>query len=231
MKQKAEIILEVEETIILRQGGCKLQAFCPQCQALVEMVTPPIAASTSLQRKKEGVIRIGTAKPNVITPDSKNDASAGAEIAGAVSKFLIESLSAEKIETVELSSAAPEAEAKVKLCEYIFYANVTQKRGGGGMFGKMLAMRALCTAGGMIPGVGGISVAGSVIMSQMMGKTAKAKDEFTFDYKIAALDNTVLAQAATKAKAQKDGEDVLSPQIKQASVAILGEITRKKIGG
>jgi len=45
MKQKTEITLEVEETIILRQGGNKSQAFCPQCQALVEMITPPIAAA------------------------------------------------------------------------------------------------------------------------------------------------------------------------------------------
>ena len=45
MKQKAEITLEVEETIILRQGGKILTDFCPQCRALVEMITPQIAAA------------------------------------------------------------------------------------------------------------------------------------------------------------------------------------------
>jgi hypothetical protein len=44
MKQKVEITLEVEETIILRQVAEPLTAFCPQCQTLVEMITPRIAA-------------------------------------------------------------------------------------------------------------------------------------------------------------------------------------------
>ena len=44
MKQKTEITFEIEETIILRASGNKFQAFCPQCQAIVEMLTPPFAA-------------------------------------------------------------------------------------------------------------------------------------------------------------------------------------------
>ena len=45
MKQKTEITLEVEETIILRQSEKTLMDFCPQCQALVEMTTPQTAAA------------------------------------------------------------------------------------------------------------------------------------------------------------------------------------------
>lgn len=44
MKQKTEITFEVEETIILRQVAETLTAFCPQCQALVEMLPPQTAA-------------------------------------------------------------------------------------------------------------------------------------------------------------------------------------------
>ena len=47
MKQKTEIIFEVEETIILRQVAETVTAFCPQCQALVEMITPQFAAAVS----------------------------------------------------------------------------------------------------------------------------------------------------------------------------------------
>ena len=47
MKQKTEITFEVEETIILRQSRNRLEAFCPQCQALVEMITPQLAAAVS----------------------------------------------------------------------------------------------------------------------------------------------------------------------------------------
>lgn len=47
MKQKTEITFEVEETIILRQSETRLEAFCPLCQALVEMLTPQLAAAVS----------------------------------------------------------------------------------------------------------------------------------------------------------------------------------------
>ena len=53
MKQKTEITFEVEETIILRQSGNKFKAFCPQCEALVEMFTPPIAAALSGYSERE----------------------------------------------------------------------------------------------------------------------------------------------------------------------------------
>ena len=53
MKRKTEITLEVEETIILRQGGNKLKTFCPQCQASVEMTTPQIAAELSGSSERE----------------------------------------------------------------------------------------------------------------------------------------------------------------------------------
>ncbi len=45
MKQKTEITFEVEEMIILRQVAETLTVFCPQCQALVKMITPQIAAA------------------------------------------------------------------------------------------------------------------------------------------------------------------------------------------
>ena len=45
MKQKTEITFEIEETIILRQVAETLTVFCPQCHALVEMITPQIAAA------------------------------------------------------------------------------------------------------------------------------------------------------------------------------------------
>ncbi len=42
-----EITFEVEETIILRQSGNILEAFCSQCLASVEMLTPQLAAAVS----------------------------------------------------------------------------------------------------------------------------------------------------------------------------------------
>jgi len=38
----------------------------------------------------------------------------------------------------------------------------------------------------------------------------------------------VLSKGVTEAKAKEDGKDVLTPQIKQASTVVLGEIAKKK---
>ncbi len=47
MKQRTEIILEVEETIVVRQGENISMEFCPFCQTTVEMLTPQLAAAVS----------------------------------------------------------------------------------------------------------------------------------------------------------------------------------------
>lgn len=191
---------------------------------------PANASDTALQPKKPGVVRIGIAKPKIQMPEDKDDHTAPLTMSSAVRDSLIDSLKAENVEAIRLATDTPEAEAKQKECDYIFYANVTQKRGGGGMFGKMVAMTAISMAGAMVPGVGAMiaSTVASQVMAQQMGKAAKAKDEFTLDYKLTDLNAAVLSQAVTKAKAKTDGEDVLTTQIKQASTAVLGEIAKKK---
>lgn len=190
---------------------------------------PTTTSATALQPTKPGVIRIGIAKPNMKLPDSKDDTTAPLELSAAVRDSLMTNFKTETVEAIRLETDAPEAEAKRNHCDYIFYANVTQKRGGG-MFGKMVAMGAMTVVGAMVPGVGGMIAGqvGSMVLGQQMGKAAKAKDEFTFDYKVTDLNNGVLSQAVTKAKTKKDGEDVLTPQIKQASTVVLGEIAKKK---
>lgn len=179
--------------------------------------------------KKAGTIRIGVVMPKVTTPESKKDPTAGEDIALAARNYLVESLKAENVEAVALESDSAE-EAKNKDCDYIFYAVVTQKRGGGGMFKSMILMGAATMAGGLIPGVGGIitSTVASQVMGQTMSKTAKAKDEFTLDHKVVGLDKSVLSQAVSKKKTEKDGEDVLTPQIKEASTKVLAEIAKKQ---
>ena len=44
MKRTTEIVLEIEEKIVLRQGETHITAFCQECQALVNMASPHIAA-------------------------------------------------------------------------------------------------------------------------------------------------------------------------------------------
>ena len=183
-----------------------------------------------LSYKKTGMIRVGIAKPKITTPESKKDPDAGSEIASASAQSLVESLKSENVEAIQLETDFPENEAKEKQCDYIFFANITQKRGGGGMFGKIVPMIAMTAVSVLVPGIGGIiaSTAGSVVMGQTMGKSAKAKDEFTLDYKVISMDKTVLSQAIAKNKTEKDGEDVLTPLVQQASKSVLSAIVAKK---
>ena len=181
-----------------------------------------------LTDKKTGMIRIGIAKPKVTTPDSKKNPDASEDIATAATNLLVESLKAENVEAIQLETDFPENECKEKGCDYILSTNITQKRGGGGMFGKIIPMVAMTAASVFIPGIGGMiaGTAGSVVMNQTMGKTAKAKDEFTLDYKVVGMDKSMISQAVTKRKTEKDGEDALTPQIQQASKTVLEKIKK-----
>jgi len=44
MTQKAEITFEVEETVVLKQGGKIMTEYCPRCCETVDMVSPDILA-------------------------------------------------------------------------------------------------------------------------------------------------------------------------------------------
>lgn len=53
MKRTTEITLEIEEKIVLRQGEMLVAAFCEECQALVNMASPQIAAILSGSSERE----------------------------------------------------------------------------------------------------------------------------------------------------------------------------------
>ena len=53
MKQKVEIIFEVEETIVLRQGEQIGSEFCPQCRLVSAMIAPRAIAISSGAKERE----------------------------------------------------------------------------------------------------------------------------------------------------------------------------------
>jgi hypothetical protein len=53
MKQKAEIVFEVEETIVLRQGEQVGSEFCPQCRIVSAMIAPRAIAIFSGAKERE----------------------------------------------------------------------------------------------------------------------------------------------------------------------------------
>lgn len=185
----------------------------------------PADPTSSAHQKRAGVIRIGVSQP--LTEMGKDFSFA--DTPTAVRNTLQVALTEENVEVVFLESALPEKEAKLKKCDYIFYSKVTRKKGGGGMGG--LGM--LGGMAGMIPGVGGIAgavaatAASTAISVASMSGGFKSKDEVGFEYRMIAVDGTVMIPAtATKQKAKKDGEDVLTPQIAAAAEASLKKILK-----
>jgi hypothetical protein len=181
--------------------------------------------SVPLPEKKGGLVRIGIAAP---VADMGNDFEGGGDTVSALRNTLAVALRNENTETIMLESSLPEQEAKQKQCDYVFYSKVTRKKGGG-MFGGMMGPMLAGAAAGMIPGVGGIvaSVATSVITASTISGGFKSKDEIAFEYRVQGTDGTALIPAtASKQKAKKNGEDVLTPQIQQAATATLAKAAK-----
>lgn len=175
--------------------------------------------------KKEGVVRVGFA--NVKT-GSIGDGINAQELAGAVQNTLSEYLKSPQIEVVALEAKLPsaiDAEAKSKECDFVIYATVSHKKGGGGMFGKTLGN----VVGSAISEVGYSSSTAGAIAGHTAANAAgnvKAKDEITLDVKLTK-DGAQAFAKQYKQKAKGNGDDIITPIIEQAAQAILDAASKK----
>jgi len=179
--------------------------------------------------KKAGVVRIGLVMPRAQMSDNIPAANAAEAVRNTFAGYL----NGPTVEVVLLSARLPVQaieEAKQSQCDYVLISGITQKKGGGGMFGKMLGNVAGSAAASSIPYGNSTgeavarSAATSVIYnSTMIATSIKAKDELSLEYKLQAVegDQKPLVANTTKAKAKSDGEDVITPQIEKASEAIV----------
>lgn len=188
--------------------------------------------SAEVSQKKEGTVRIGMA--NVKT-SAVGEGINPQELAGAIQSTLGEYLKGSKVELVSLETklaSAIESEAKEKQCDFVLYATVSHKKGGGG-FGMFKAIAPVLSnvvpmagaAGGMAGAVAG-SVASSAIYTAS-GATAnvKPKDELTLDVKLQN-GTTVALTKQYKGKAKSGGEDIISPMIEQLAQAIIDTVAK-----
>ncbi|HEY8563478.1 MAG TPA: hypothetical protein VIL74_24075 [Pyrinomonadaceae bacterium] len=186
-------------------------------------------SSATLEPKKEGVVRVGLA--NVKT-GAVGEGINAVELAGAVQNTLAQYFKGTKIEVVNLEAklqSAIDAEAEEKDCDYVLYATVSHKKGGGGfgMFAKVAPV-----LGNVVPMAGMGSTAGAIAGSvastaiYTAGSAAgsiKAKDELTLDIKLQKGTTATLTKQY-KAKAKSAGEDIISPIVEQAATEIVATI-------
>lgn len=195
------------------------------------MAAKTSAGNTSeLDAKKAGVVRVGLA--NVKTGAVGEAMNAG-ELASAIQNSLSEYLKSPNVELVQLEAKLPsavDAEAKQKECDFVVYANVSHKKGGGGFgFGKMIGSVVSQTGIGQTGSVAG-NIAGqmattAIVSASAMSANVKSKDEITLDIKLTK-DGAMALAKQYKAKAKGDGDDIITPVIEQAAQAILDAITK-----
>ena len=167
--------------------------------------------------KRPGVIRIGIIRPSVQLAD-KDSADSASSVSEAVAGVFEERLTKPNVEVVKVAS---ESEAKNAECDYVIQATIGQKRGGGGMLGQVFSMPKMPKMPD--PNQPQASPATMELLSAL-SPIVKAKDEFTFDFKLLGTDRATAFQKAGKVKTSSYGEDVLSLPIKDASDGILAKV-------
>ena len=162
-----------------------------------------------------------------------------AQAAEAVRSNFASYLKTPSVEVVALSarlaSAAAE-EARQSECDYVLHVSMSVKKGGGGsMFGRAIGNIA-GSAAGHIPGGGSASTGaarsaaiGGVYTTATIVSSIKAKDEVTLEYKLEPTNeaNKRLANTA-KAKASRDGEDVLTGLIEKAAGEVVATVSQRQ---
>ena len=180
------------------------------------------STSSTVEPKKEGTVRIGLAG---VKTGAVGDGVNAAELAGAIQNSLSQYLKGTKVEIVQLDAklqSAIDAEAKEKECDYVLYATISHKKGGGGFgFGKALGAVVAQTGGGAWGNTAG-NVAGQVAATSVVAATSniKPKDELTLDINLKNSSGVALTKQF-KSKAKSAGEDIISPVVEQAAQAIV----------
>lgn len=183
-------------------------------------------STNTVEAKKDGVIRIGMAG---VKTGAVGEGVNAADLAAAIQNSLPAYLKGTKVEIVNLEAKLPsaiETEAKEKQCDYVLFATVSHKKGGGGFggFGKVLGGVVSQTGIGQTGSQVG-NVAGQVATQSISNATAniKEKDEVTLEIKLLNGASSVLSKQF-KQKAKSASEDIISPLVEQAASAIVAAV-------
>ncbi|HEY0764932.1 MAG TPA: hypothetical protein VGD61_21315 [Pyrinomonadaceae bacterium] len=177
-------------------------------------------ASTALGPKRAGVIRIGVV---AVKPGNMTEGMDAQQMSLAVRNTMMENLKASNIEAVPIDgSGGIQAEAQQKDCDYLVFANVALKKGGGG-FGSFMNSAAGKVASNVGYGSGTAAVvATNAVVAATVAQNIKAKDEMTLDVRLERPGATTSTFAQSyKGKAKSAGEDIITPLVQQAAQALL----------
>lgn len=173
----------------------------------------------------------------IVLPSVQGVDGRAGDVSSALRELLTSYLTGPSLKAValdaRLQSQAVE-EARQKGCDNILTATLTRKRSGGGVLGKALG-QAAGTAAWYVPGAAsttGVMARGAVIAGAQavstVASSTRAKDEMRLDYRISSLDEVASAKPVSlQAKAQADGEDILTPLAEKAAQAIASQVAKQ----
>ena len=177
-------------------------------------------STTAVGPKRAGVMRIGVV---AVKPGNVAEGMNAQQLAAAVQNTLIEKLKASNIEAIPIEGTGGiQAEAQQKECDYLVFANVSHKKGGGG-FGSFMNSAAGKVASNVGYGSSTAAVvATNTIVAATVAENIKAKDEMTLDVRLERPGATSPKFAQQyKGKAKSGGEDIITPLVQQAAQAML----------
>ncbi len=194
--------------------------------------SPASSAPAEVGAKKPGVVRLGLA---AVKTGSVGEGLSAADLAAAVRNTMAEYLKSPLVELVQLEAMMPsqvEAEARQKECDFVVYATVSHKKGGGGGFGGMFSKVIAPTVGQVGYSTGNVAASAAtttVINAGSVSANVKQKDELTLEVRLQTPGEAAPAVAKQfKSKARSAGEDIISPAVEQAAELILAaSVTRQ----
>ncbi len=187
---------------------------------------PANATSAGPGPKRAGVIRLG-----VVAVKTGNVAEGmnASELGLAVRNTLLQQLKGTNVEAIPIDAtgAAIQAEAQQKECDYVVFANVSHKKGGGG-FGSMLGNSVSSVAGNVGYGHGTAAAVAANSTSVVVAQSIKAKDEMTLDVRLERPGSTTPSFAQQfKGTAKSAGEDIITPLAQQAAQAAVQSVAKQ----
>lgn len=171
--------------------------------------------------KQEGVIRIGLSG---VKTGAIGDGMNAQTLAGAIQTSFGEYFKGTGVEIVLIEAKLPaaiEQEARDSNCDFVLFAQISHKRGGGG-FGALRNIGGVL--GGSVPYGGGVAGTMATETARVTIWTAadaaasvKAKDELTLDINLKKTDGSAALTRQFKTKAKSEGEDIISLIVEQAT--------------
>jgi len=195
-----------------------------------------LAGATAFTQVPAHTDTSATACVALVLPRVQGVEGSAGDVAAGVRDLFAKYLSGPSIRTImldaRLASQAME-EVRQKACAYVLTVTLTHKRGGG-MLKKALVQGA-GSAAWFLPGGGsvgsavvrGVAIGGAQAMATMASST-RAKDEMRLEYGVAAVNGSaLLPPTSDKAKAQADGEDIVTPLVERAATVIAAALGSK----